>query len=139
VKTGGTRAGIAGAVGVTALAILGVALAASQVACPWPSNSDAGTCTGGPTLVQQCTSVYTTLCAQGARCSIPSSSDCVTAAVSTYCPCGVEACDASSCETAGMVSACQQDLESEDCNAIVNFSMAGYWPMDCQPFMGQSQ
>jgi hypothetical protein len=137
----GVRAGIAGAAGLAVLAVLAVGLTATQTGCPWPNDAGDGgaaaACTGGPTLVQQCTSVFTTLCAQGSRCNIAVASDCVTAGVTANCPCAVEACDASSCETAGMVSTCQQDLESEDCNAIVNYAMPGYWPSDCSPFMAQ--
>lgn len=136
-RAGGLAAGIAGAAGLAALAVFGIGLALTQTACPWPNSSSDASCTGGPTLGQQCTSVYTTLCAQGARCNIPTSSDCVSAGVAQNCPCSVEDCDASSCETAGMVSACQADLQSADCNAIVNYMQ--YWPSDCVPFMGQSQ
>ncbi len=77
-----------------------------------------------------------TYCAQGQRCAISiDPAACLTDAI-THCPCAVEACDAGSCATAGMVSTCQQALQSEDCNAITNFPSASYWPTDCTPFMG---
>ena len=99
------------------------------------SGSDAS-CDGGQLLGAQCTEVYQALCNQGARCGIPTGSDCVTTAA-MHCPCSVENCDASSCETLSLKAQCEQDLTMEDCNAIVNYETAGYWPMDCQPFMGQ--
>jgi hypothetical protein len=138
----GIAGGMAGAAGLAALAFLRVGVAGlAPMQATSCSTGDGGSCSGGPTLEQQCLSVYTTLCAQGARCDIAGlgGPDCASGYVTQYCPCSVEACDASSCETAGMVSNCQQDLETEDCNAIVNFSQASYWPSDCQPFMGQQQ
>lgn len=101
-------------------------------------DSPDAACDSGPTLGQQCTSVYTTLCAQAGRCNIPDDPSCVMKA-SSNCPCSVENCDASSCDTANMVAACQADLTSEDCNNIVNYESSGYWPSDCTPFMGQQQ
>jgi hypothetical protein len=93
-------------------------------------------CEGGPTLGDQCNSVYTTLCAQAGRCNLPADPSCVAGTVS-HCPCSVENCDASSCTTQSYVAACQSDLGSEDCNAIVNYTTPGYWPSSCTPFMGQ--
>ncbi len=98
-------------------------------------NASAAACDGGPTLYAQCTSVYQTYCAQGPRCSLSiDPTACLNDAL-LHCPCAAEACDAGSCGTAGMVSTCQQELESEDCNAIVNFPSAAYWPVDCTPFL----
>jgi len=122
---------------VRALVLLASVLALLETGCP-PSNAtpcDAG----GPTLVQQCTAVYTEYCSQAAtRCAISVPSDCAAQATMAHCPCAVENCDASSCETQGSVTACKQDIDTEDCNAIVNAFMGG-WPADCQPFMGQAQ
>ena len=100
------------------------------------NNGADASCDSGPTLGAQCTSVYTTLCAQAGRCNIAMDPSCVMV-TSSHCPCSVENCDASSCETAGMVAACQADLENEDCNAILNYQDPNYWPSDCTPFMGQ--
>ena len=112
-------------------------LCAMETGCDLLNQDKAdASCEGGPTLGAQCTSVYTTLCGQAQRCNIGMDPSCVTVA-SAHCPCSVENCDASSCETQGSVAACQADLSSEDCNAIVNYETAGYWPADCTPFMGQ--
>jgi hypothetical protein len=126
---------------VRALALLASVLALLETGCPLLDNnkgSDAS-CDGGPTLVQQCSSVYTEYCSQAStRCNISVPSDCAAQATMAHCPCAVESCDASSCETLGSVTACKTDLDSLDCNAIVNAFMGG-WPADCQPFMGQAQ
>jgi hypothetical protein len=119
---------------VAALALL----CTLQTGCDWLNNDNAvdASCDSGPTLGAQCTSVYTTLCAQTQRCNIPMDPNCVNVA-SAHCPCSVENCDASSCDTEALVGSCQQDLTSEDCNLIVNYEMQGSWPSDCTPFMGQ--
>lgn len=117
------------------------ALALLETGCPLLDNNNGAdaSCDGGPTLVQQCESVYTEYCNQAAtRCSISVPSDCASQATMAHCPCAAENCDASSCETQGSVTACKQDLDTEDCNAIVN-AFLGAWPADCQPFMGQGQ
>ena len=100
-------------------------------------NASAACDAGGPSLGEQCTQVYTTLCAQGPRCNIAvDQASCVSQSVAAHCPCSVEACDAGSCATLGSMSACQSDLAGADCNYIVNFATPGYVPMDCQPFVG---
>ena len=120
-----------------ALVLLASVLALLETGCP-PSN--ATPCDGGGlTLVQQCSAVYAEYCSQAAtRCAISVPSDCAAQATMAHCPCAVESCDASSCDTLGSVTACKQDLDSLDCNAIINAFMGG-WPADCQPFMGQAQ
>jgi hypothetical protein len=128
---------------VRALALLVASvLALLETGCPLLDNnngSDAACDGGGPTLVQQCSSVYAEYCNQAAtRCAISVPSDCAAQATMAHCPCAVESCDASSCETIGSITACKQDLDTEDCNAIINAFMGG-WPSDCQPFMGQAQ
>jgi hypothetical protein len=124
---------------VRALALFAAAvLALLLTGCP--DDSKGITCDGGgPTLVQQCTAVYTEYCNQAAtRCGISVPSDCAAQATMGHCPCGAEACDASSCATQDMVATCKTDLDNLDCNSIITaFTTAGAWPADCQPFMGQ--
>jgi hypothetical protein len=125
----------------TTLAVA-AALALLETGCPLLDNnngSDASCDGGGPLLVQQCSAVYAEFCSQAAtRCALSVPSDCATQATLAHCPCAVESCDASSCETEGLVATCKQDIDTEDCNAIVNAFM-GAWPSDCQAFMGQAQ
>jgi hypothetical protein len=127
---------------VRALALLVASvLALLETGCPLLDNNNGSdaSCDGGATLVEQCTEVYTEYCSQAeTRCAISVPSGCAASATMAHCPCAVESCDASSCETLGSVTACKQDLDSLDCNAIINAFMGG-WPADCQPFMGQAQ
>jgi hypothetical protein len=123
---------------VRALALLAASvLALLETGCPLDDNNKGITCdAGGPTLVQQCTAVYTEYCNQAAtRCGISVPSDCAAQATMGHCPCATENCDASSCATQDMVASCKQDLDNLDCNSIINAFMMGGWPANCQPFM----
>ena len=121
-----------------ALAAVAALLCVLETGCDLlnQNNGADASCEGGPTLGDQCGAVYTTLCAQAGRCNIPPDPNCATGAAS-HCPCAVENCDASSCTTQSYVGACQSDLSSEDCNAVLNYATPGYWPSSCTPFMGQ--
>ncbi|HEX8795968.1 MAG TPA: hypothetical protein VF765_33695 [Polyangiaceae bacterium] len=116
------------------------ALALLATGCPLLDNNNGSdaSCEGGPTLGSQCLSVYTYFCNNVApACGISLPSDCASTAAMAHCPCGVENCDASSCETAALVSSCEAALQSLDCNAVVNAFMGG-WPSECQAFLGQA-
>jgi hypothetical protein len=100
-------------------------------------GSDAS-CEGGPLLGSQCLSVYTYFCNNVApACGVSLPTDCAAQASAAHCPCGVEDCDASSCETNALIPSCESALQSLDCNQVVNAFM-GDWPSECQAFMGQA-
>ncbi len=105
------------------------------------SASSAGTGNGcadaGQTFGEQCTTVYTELCKQYARCNMPASSinDCASSAAAQSCCTGSACDDAGSCQAPAQVSACQADIDNADCNIIVNFANASDTPSDCTPFV----
>jgi hypothetical protein len=132
---------------VPALAIVLVALAmlvpltTLTTACVSDAGaaSGDGSCQndGGQTLSDQCLTVYTELCKQGARCNIPVSSisDCANNDVAQFCPCSGSACSNESCQQPAQVTACIADIDSEDCDLVANNSVLNpNTPADCAPF-----
>lgn len=102
------------------------------------NDSSDASCDGGPPLGSQCLTVYTYFCNNVVPpCGISAPSDCAAEATAAHCPCGVEDCDASSCETNALIPSCESALQSLDCNQVVNAFMGG-WPSECQAFMGQA-
>ena len=110
-----------------ALAACTLSLALSALGCVLPGSSTSSVGDGGcaddagQRVNDQCLAVYTELCKQAGRCSIniTSISDCVTSGVAAYC-CVGSACNAWSCQAPAQVMACQADIDTEDCNGIVN-------------------
>jgi hypothetical protein len=124
---------------VRALALLLASVVALlETGCPLVDNNSAdASCEGGPTLGSQCLTVYTYFCNNVApKCGVSLPMDCAAQATMGHCPCSVENCDASSCETANLISSCETALSNLDCNAVVNAFMGG-WPSECQAFLGQ--
>ena len=128
---------------VPALAIALVALAMLVPVTTACDATDSGasnaTCEndGGQTLSDQCLTVYTELCKQGARCNIPVSSisDCANNDVAQFCPCSGSACSNQSCQQPAQVTACTADIDSEDCDLVANNSVLNpNTPADCAPF-----
>jgi hypothetical protein len=95
------------------------------------TTGDGGCDDAGQTVNDQCVTVYTELCKQGARCNtpVPSLTDCVSSDVAEYC-CTGSACNAWSCQSPTQVSTCTSEIDSEDCNMYVN----NQTPADCAPF-----
>lgn len=91
----------------------------------------------GQTYGEQCTTVYTELCKQYARCGIPASSidDCASSAAAQSCCTGAGCDDAGACQAPAQVSACAADIDNADCNIIVNFTNVSETPGDCAPFV----
>ncbi len=107
---------------VLALALAGAGLV---LGCSLPGSSSAsdGGCAddAGQKVGDQCTTVYTELCKQAVRCNISITSvvDCASNDVASYC-CAGTTCNAWSCVAASQVTACTADIDTEDCNAVVN-------------------
>ena len=120
--------------GATTVGVIALGCSASSGASAAAQCADAG-----QTYGEQCTTVYTELCKQYARCGIPASSiqDCASNAVTQYCCTGGACDDAGACQAPAQVSACAADIDNADCNIIVNFSnvAAGDTPGDCTPFV----
>jgi hypothetical protein len=111
-----------------------MALALLAAGCNFPgsgSTSDGGCDDAGQTVNEQCVTVYTELCKQAARCNIPIASitDCASNDVAQYC-CTGAACNAWSCQAPSQVTTCTGEIDTEDCNAVVNNAT----PADCAPF-----
>ncbi len=131
---------------VPALAIAPLALAALAMLVPVTTACDVSDASasntacdndGGQTLGDQCLTVYTEFCKQGARCNIPPASiiDCANNYVAQYCPCSGSTCTSLSCQQPAQVTACTADIDSEDCNLIANNSILNpNTPADCAPF-----
>lgn len=115
-----------------------LALALLSAGCSASSDGGSSGCAdAGQTFGEQCTTVYTEWCKQGARCNLPVSSidDCASSAVTQYCCTGSSCDDAGSCQAPAQVSACTSDIDNADCNVIVNFTSASDTPSDCTPFV----
>jgi hypothetical protein len=122
-----TRLVIAAAI---ALGLLAAGCSASSGA------SNAAVCAdAGLTFGAECTTVYTELCKQGARCGgAPASIDDCASTESEQSCCTGSACeDAGACQAPAQVSACTSDIDNADCNVIVNFTTQT--PSDCTPFV----
>jgi hypothetical protein len=126
---------------VTALAAamtLGLVAALTPGCSASSGASAAAQCAdAGQTYGEQCTTVYTELCKQGARCGTAtgSISDCASNAAAQYCCTGSACDDAGACQAPAQVSACASDIDNADCNIIVNFTNTSYTPSDCTPFV----
>jgi hypothetical protein len=116
----------------TTLALMALGCSASSGASAAAQCADAG-----QTYGEQCTTVFTEWCKQGARCNMPVSSinDCASSAAAQYCCTGSACDDAGSCQAPAQVSACTADIDTADCNIIVNFANASDTPSDCTPFV----
>lgn len=116
----------------TTLALIALGCSASSGASAAAQCADAG-----QTFGEQCTTVYTELCKQYARCGIPSSSidDCASSAAAQSCCTGSSCDDAGSCQAPAQVSACTSDIDNADCNTITTFALPNDAPSDCTPFV----
>ena len=124
------------AIALMALATLAPVTTACDVGDSGTSNASCEN-DGGQTVTEQCLTVYTELCKQGARCNIPPASitDCANNFVAQFCPCSGSACSAQSCQQPEQVTACTADIDSEDCNLVANNSILNpNTPADCAPF-----
>jgi hypothetical protein len=126
---------------VAILTLLAAAMAGGLLALGCSSSSGASAAAqcadAGQTYGEQCTTVYTELCKQGARCgtSTGSITDCASNAAAQYCCTGSACDDAGACQAPSQVSACTSDIDNADCNIIVNFTNASDTPSDCTPFV----
>ncbi len=126
---------------VAILTLLAAAMAGGLLALGCSSSSGASAAAqcadAGQTYGEQCTTVYTELCKQGARCgtSTGSITDCASNAAAQYCCTGSACDDAGACQAPAHVSACASDIDNADCDILVNFTNASDTPSDCTPFV----
>jgi hypothetical protein len=95
------------------------------------SGDDAGTPTG--TLGEQCSAIVTEFCSQAInRCGLQgfSQNDCVTNDTPQCCSAG-NTCDQKATQPESAVDTCKSDIDSEDCNAVVNSTL----PTSCQSLL----
>jgi hypothetical protein len=116
----------------TTLGLMALGCSASSGASAAAQCADAG-----QTFGEQCTTVYTELCKQYARCGTPTSSieDCASNDVAQFCCTGSACDDAGSCQAPAQVSACTSDIDNAECNTITTFTLPNDAPSDCTPFV----
>jgi hypothetical protein len=98
--------------------------------CGLDGADDGGTVEAGPaqTVGTQCTAIDTEFCVQDSRCDL---GDDITDCVATYMPecCSTgNTCDQISTSSQSDVDSCKSDIDTTDCNLIVN----GAFPTSCQ-------
>jgi hypothetical protein len=102
--------------------------------CALDGADDGGTVEAGPaqTVGTQCTAIVTELCTQGlSRCALSYEiSDCVASAMPQCCSSG-NTCNEESTSSEGDVNTCKSDIDTTDCNFIVNAVL----PDSCQELL----
>jgi hypothetical protein len=105
-----------------------------------PSTDDggggSGSSSGGapPTIGSQCTAIVEEFCTQAVqRCALAgfTVSDCVTNDMPDCCSVVSGTCNQTSNEPASAVDTCKSDIDTEDCNFVVNSTL----PDSCQALL----
>jgi hypothetical protein len=115
-----------------ALAVL-LAADPSNSLCGSTGGDDGGTSSGGTpsgTIGAQCNAIVNEFCTQAvSRCALAgfTVSDCVSSDMSQCCSTG-NTCDAKTTDPPSAVDTCKSDIDTEDCNYIVNSTL----PPSCQ-------
>jgi hypothetical protein len=96
-------------------------------------SSSSGSGANSNTIAAQCNAIVNEFCTQAvARCALAgfTVSDCVSADMSQCCSTG-NTCDAKSSDPQSAVDTCKGDIDTEDCNFIVNSTL----PPSCQALL----